>query len=267
MTTRTSLVLLFAAAIVPTLTAPALMAKSTGCTNADFNGIYAFTVQGLIQPGLAISGDFGRLGHLVADGNGNATAVTIADYNGINSPETLPGPYTVSDNCYLYWTVPLASVNGYASFEGVISQNGNLIQVVVANPPGATLLGVMEKEPATCSNATLNGSYALKLAGPVEPGLPISGSFGRFGQIVFDGAGNATATTFASYNGLNTQEVLTGTYTITAACHFTLPTTIPPPAGPLPIVIEGEISNSGNHVLTMITSPPGAVIMGDFIKQ
>jgi hypothetical protein len=266
MTFRASLVLLFTAAIVPTLTAPALMAKDTGCTNADFSGIYAFTVQGLIQPGLAISGDFGRLGHLVADGNGKATAVTIADYNGINSPETLPGPYRVSDNCYLYWTVPLPSVGGYAAFEGVISKGDGLIQVIVANPPGATLLGVMEKEPASCDAATLQGTYILKFAGPVEPGTPISGPFGRFGQIVFDGAGKATATTFASYNGLNDKEVLTGDYTVSAACHFRLPTTIPPPLS-IPIVIEGEISNSGNHVLTLITSPPGAVIMGDFTKQ
>jgi len=266
MQSRAGVLVLLAAALLRAQAPSTPVSKSSGCTAADFSGNYAFTVQGYIQPGLAISGDFGRLGRVVADGIGNANAITIADYNGVNANETLPGPYAVADNCYVYWTVPLASVSGYASFEGIISRNDGQIQVIVANPPGANLIGIMEKAPSGCNPSTLQGSYALKFSGNVEPGLPISGPFGRFGQIVFDGAGKATASTFASYNGTNNQENFSGSYTVSTACHFTLPTTIPPPFS-LSIVIEGEISNDGNHVLVMITSPPGAVILGDFTKQ
>src|SRR3954447_1545245 len=100
------------------LGASTLQAKDTGCTVADFKGVYGFTVFGLIQPGLAISGYFGRLGKITADGAGNATSITVADYHGANQIENLSGPYTITDNCYIKWTTYLASVNGYVYFEG-----------------------------------------------------------------------------------------------------------------------------------------------------
>jgi hypothetical protein len=243
-----------------------LQAKDSGCTTADFKGTFGFTVFGTILPGTPISGDFGRLGKVVADGNGNTMATTIADYNGSNVEEDFPGVYQVSDNCYLTWQATLPTGPLDVKFEGVISQDKEVV-LFIADPPGAVLLGKLElQKSGGCTVADLKGTYALKLSGPVEPGLPISGPFGRIGQMAFDGAGTASATTIVSYTGAVLRENFGGTYTVSDDCHFNLPTMLPPPVG-LPIVIDGVISADDSHVMLMVTSPPGAVIVGEMTKQ
>ena len=104
------------------------------------------------------------------------------------------------------------------------------------------LLGNLKKQKdGACTAADLSGTYALSLAGPVEPGLPISGQFGRVGQVVFDASGSASATTIASYGGAVLRENFSGAYTVSADCHFTWSTVLPPPVG-LPITVEGAIT-------------------------
>ena len=242
-------------------------AKDTGCTVADFSGTYGFTIVGVILPGTPISGDFGRLGKVVADGNGNTMATTIADYNGNNVEEDFPGVYQVSDNCYLMWQATLPTGPLAVRFEGVIASNDKEVTLFVADPPGAVLLGQLElQKSGGCTVADLTGSYAVKLSGPVEPGSPISGPFGRLGQVVFDGAGTASAVTVASYSGAILRENFSGAYTVSDDCHVNWQTTLPPPVG-IPIVIDGVISADDSHLMVMITAPPGAVVMGDMIKQ
>src|SRR5271154_6367722 len=88
--------------------ASSLQAKDTGCTTADFAGVFAMQLSGVVLPGLPISGDFARLGKVVADGLGNVTVTSIADYDGLDIPENFPGTYTVADNCAVTWnaTIP-----------------------------------------------------------------------------------------------------------------------------------------------------------------
>ena len=243
------------------------VSKDHGCTLADFKGTYGFTVVGPIQPGLAISGAFGRLGKVIADGAGSASSITLADYHGTYQVEELDGPYTVTDGCYLSWVTFLASVNTYVVFEGVLTGSGKA-QVMVATPPGAALIGFLEKQSADgCQQTDLSSTYSLKLTGEVEPGLPISGPFGRTGQVAFDASsGTAAATTIASYAGLINPENFTGSYTISSDCHLTFQATLPPPAG-FPITLEGVISADKSHVQLMITAPTGAVVLGDMTKQ
>lgn len=243
-----------------------LQARDSGCTLADFKGTYGFTVQGPIQPGLPISGAFGRLGKVIADGAGNASSQTLADYHGTYEVENLDGPYTVTDSCYVKWVTFLASVNGEVVFEGVITGSGR-VQLMVATPAGAGLIGFLEKQKGSgCKNSDLVGSYGLKLTGEVEPGLPISGPFGRGGQIRFDGSGTAVATTIASYSGFINPENFTGPYSVSDDCHLTFQATLPPPAG-FPIKIEGVISTDNRHIQLMVTAPTGAVVLGDLTKQ
>jgi hypothetical protein len=253
--------------VLMTAGASLLQAGKSGCTAADFSGTYGFTVFGVILPGTPISGDFGRLGKVVADGNGNVMATTIADYNGNNVEEDFPGVYQVSDDCYLMWQATLPTGPLAVRFEGVIANDDKYVTLFIADPPGAVLLGKLELQKGSgCTAADLTGSYALSLSGPVEPGSPISGPFGRIGQVVFDGAGTASAVTIASYSGAVLRENFSGPYTVTDDCHLNWQTTLPPPVG-IPIVVDGVISANDNHVMVMITAPPGAVILGDMIRQ
>jgi hypothetical protein len=246
---------------------PVLQAKDTGCTVADFSGTYAISVMGLILPGLPISGDFGRLGKVVADGNGNTTAVTLADYNGNNVEEDFSGVYQVTDNCYLTWQATLPTGNLAVKFEGVIANGGNEIVLFVADPPGAVLYGSMKKQKAGgCTAADLKGTFALQLAGTVEPGLPISGPFGRVGQVVADGTGMLSATTIVSYSGAVLRENFSGPYTVSDDCHLIWQTVLPQPVG-LPITVEGVVLMGDSEVTLMITAPPGAVVQGRLLKQ
>src|SRR5437899_2181695 len=206
----------------------ALQAKDSGCTVADFSGTFAITVTGSILPGLPISGDFGRLGKVVADGAGNTVATTLANYNGNNVEEDFPGVYQVSDNCYLTWQATLPTGNLAIRFEGVLT--GNDAVLFVADPPGAVLVGALKKMKESCTAADLKGTYALSLSGLVVPGSPISGPFGRIGQVVADGAGRISATTIASYTGAVLRENFDGIFTVSSDCHVTLLTQLPPPA-------------------------------------
>lgn len=243
-----------------------LQAKDSGCTLADFKGSYGFEVSGKIQPGLSISGDFGRLGKIVGNGLGTATGTTTANYHGTYQTDLLTGPYTVSPSCYFTWTVYLTSIATYASFEGTLTGTGQ-IPVIVANPPGDALTGFFEKQKeAGCTAKTLSGTYALTMTGFVEDGKSYSGPFGRGGQIVFDGSKTATATSTVSYNGSISAETLSGSYTVSDDCHLTFQTNLPAPAN-YATTIEGTISADSSHVLLMVTSPAGVVIMGEMEKQ
>src|SRR2546426_6112399 len=88
----------------------ALQAKDSGCTVADFSGTFAITVTGSILPGLPISGDFGRLGKVVADGARNTGTPTLAHYNGEKVEEDFPRVYQVNDKWYL--TLPATLPTG-----------------------------------------------------------------------------------------------------------------------------------------------------------
>ena len=224
-------------------------------------------------PGLPISGSFGRLGKVVADGAGNTVVTSIADYNGNGGPdsprtanveEDFSGVYQVSDNCYLTWQATLPTGNLAIRFEGVLT--GNDAVLFVADPPGAVLVGALKKMKESCTAADLKGTYALSLSGLVVPGSPISGPFGRIGQVVADGAGSISATTIASYTGAVLRENFDGIFTVSSNCHVTLLTQLPPPVG-LPIKIEGKISADGSEVTLMNTDPPGSVIQGSLKKQ
>jgi hypothetical protein len=71
---------------------------------------------------------------------------------------------------------------------------------------------------ATCSNASLSGSYAIKITGPQTGSNQSSAA----GQLTADGAGNLTGIMTISANGQISRNVaITGTYTVAAGCTGT----------------------------------------------
>jgi hypothetical protein len=255
------------------LGASSLQAKDSGCTNADFAGVFSMQLSGVVLPGLPISGDFARLGTVVADGLGNTTVTSIADYDGHFSEEDFPGTYTVADNCAVTWdvTIPTGPLNPTgpldAVFSGVIFNTDQNLSIYVSGPAGSIIFGSLEKQQTGCNLASLNGGFALDLNGHIVEGDPITGPFGRVGQIVFDGAGNAVVTnSIVSYSGAMLREIYLGTYTIDTACHMVWHSVLPYPVS-LSVTIEGILSADGTHAYLLWTSPVGAVVPGEMNLQ
>lgn len=65
-----------------------------------------------------------------------------------------------------------------------------------------------------CSNASLNGSYALHATGEIKN----VGPFAAVGRFVFDGNGNLSGTLWQRINGTNVVETLTGEYSVSSNC-------------------------------------------------
>ena len=68
-----------------------------------------------------------------------------------------------------------------------------------------------------CSNASLNGSYALHATGTIT-GV---GPFAAVGRFNFDGNGNLTGKLWQRVNGKNVVETLTGEYSVNSTCIVT----------------------------------------------
>jgi len=68
-----------------------------------------------------------------------------------------------------------------------------------------------------CSNASLNGSYALHATGTIT-GV---GPFAAVGRFNFDGNGNLTGSLWQRINGKNVVETLTGEYFVNSSCVVT----------------------------------------------
>jgi hypothetical protein len=244
-----------------------LHAQSSGCSNGNFNGVFALSLSGIVVPGLPISGDFGRLGRVAADGQGNTTATTQANYNGLIIEEDFPGTYKVADNCSVTWnvTIPTGPLN--VTISGVILDGGKRVTLFVSNPGGAAIFGNLERQQTGCTPASLSGGYALRMTGHIEAGPPLTGPFSRNGQVVFDGAGNATVNnSVTSYSGAVLREIFPGTYTIDSTCTFTWQAVEPYPVL-VPVTIQGILSEDGSHAYLMQTSPGGTVVTGEITLQ
>src|SRR5262249_36859047 len=76
-------------------------------------------------------------------------------------------------------------------------------------------IGLKADDRASCSDATLHGSYGLHATGTVI-GV---GDFAAVGRFTFDGKGSLTAKLFLRVNGNNTEAPhITGTYSVSPDC-------------------------------------------------
>jgi|GEM_PF-6286278 len=99
------------------------------CGVGDLNGAYQLSLGGTIVAPKQIAGLYSKVGRLVADGNGNFSATSTADYGGGVQQETLSGTYTVDSNCIATFN---ATLNGQPfSFYGPLTGHGEQTLLVV----------------------------------------------------------------------------------------------------------------------------------------
>jgi len=119
-----------------------------------------------------------------------------------------------------------------------------------------------------CTNADLVGSYGLFATGAIvlPDKTPITGPFARVGRTTFDGNGNLSNLTVASYNGNIFNEPYSGTYTVNSDCTVTFIANLSAPVN-APVTLSGVLSDNNNEVRFMLTNPPGTTIAGVIRKQ
>jgi hypothetical protein len=99
----------------------------------------------------------------------------------------------------------------------------------------ATFAFCSASRAATCSNASLSGTYGFQHDGTDSTGAPATAAVS---QITFDStAGTFTVETTASHDGVIATETLTGTYTVASNCTGT---GIPTGGAPFSIVVTSR---------------------------
>jgi hypothetical protein len=71
------------------------------CGPGTLHGAYGIDLGGILADGSAQAGRYQKVGRMVADGVGNFSAVTIANYNGQSVEEDFSGTYNVTGDCGL----------------------------------------------------------------------------------------------------------------------------------------------------------------------
>jgi hypothetical protein len=267
------------------------------CDNRDFRGVYGMQAKGdifgVILPAFNPTiGPVVRVSRVVADGAGHVNADSYASYNGFFLHETFSGVYQINDDCSIRYdlVVPLpfectiykthpACANTSDTFVGVpvpfvfngsVIEGGADIAISLASPNGATVRVHLQRQndntfvSPVCSERDLTGVFQLDMDGKVIDLPPLTaGPFTRSGSLSFDGRGAFSGRTFTNYvfTGAASEEVLTGTYSMTRDCVFTMRYT----QQGNQYSWLGVVTNNGHGAFIMV-STPGAVIAGTLLQ-
>jgi hypothetical protein len=234
-----------------------------GCNNHSLSGAYGFAIEGQAfdATGQEVA-EFADAGRIVFDGRGNLTGTDTEGLNGlINKGLTFSGTYSVQGDC-----------TGTANVHGGLTVNLRFAVVeggqeadTIAVDPGVVAAGQITKiQLERCSNATLRGAYAFAESGSAYGPGGEAGDVAAYGRIVFDGRGNDTETSQASFNGLQSADTQTGTYSINPDCTGSAVSTHHPSG--MVDTVDFVMVEGGTEAKFIVTNP-GTVFAGTVDKQ
>ena len=165
---------------------------NSGVNNAELNGDYAFTFNGITGNG-GVSSVFAAVGRFTADGAGNLTNGEL-DTNGVGAgaaavDQSFTGTYAIGADNRGVMTLNIGGV--FAKFAFAMTANGNaqFIEFDTVGGSGTIGSGTMEKADTTAySTAKITGDYAFGVAG-FDNSNNRAAMAGRFTS---DGAGTLT---------------------------------------------------------------------------
>jgi len=217
------------------------------CTSAILNGSYGVLHDGVV---------FGKLGHLAEvavakfDGKGHWTleATLVSQGVGIGHPGASDATYTVNPDC-----TGSAELHGSETFafDFVVLDGGQELLQIATRPDRVVTWEVKKQNLATCTNATLTGSYGFTLTGTIFA----RGLVGGVGVVTFDGAGHLSlrGTVIFQDTGLSHPK-FSGTYTVNPDCRGSS-NDFGGGGGTFDFVIV----DGGNEILQIATQPDRAV--------
>src|SRR5207245_64996 len=233
-----------------------------GCTNHSLRGAYGFAVDGQAfgTSGQEVA-EFADEGRIVFDGHGNMTGTGTESLNGAINPVVFGGTYSVQSDC-----TGTATIQGglTASLRFMLVEGGQEVNAIVTDPGVVAAGQIVKQQLAGCTNASFKGVYSFATTGSAfSPGGEV-GDVAASGQIVSDGRGHTTESSNSSFNGLQTADTQTGTYSVNPDCTGSA-TSIHHPSGNVDTV--NFVIVEGGAEAKFIVTNPGAVFVGTVDKQ
>lgn len=220
---------------VPTAVTPPATTSSSTTTTATASSPLAGsnTPIGLLTAGAANSAAFASVGRAFLDGNGGVFAGSTPGGSVISV-----GTYTVNGDCTISATITdtfatpggagTTPVQASATFEGVVVQGGNEIDLTQTGTASGTIL-TLRKTRQFCTVDGIFSAFGISATGVSTATIPSTTGTGPsttttpftiVGRFVADGAGNLIQDNIAIASPLTNRQV-TGTYTINLDCTGT----------------------------------------------
>jgi hypothetical protein len=212
-TIRVALLLLACSAMF--VAQPPLRGPQT-CTNGSIAENYGLWIQGT-QPGPGgANPSFYGAATLTADGNGVFTGSGTFILNGQASSGAVSGSYSVNTDCTGQGTIQYPP--GQSMHIGLMVTNGGQEVDFIQSDTGALVIGTLKPRQASCSVATLNGTYEF-LSGTWHSDANAVSGESMVAEGIFDGAGGLSLQVSADEGGSSgTPMGVTGQYTVNADC-------------------------------------------------
>jgi uncharacterized protein (TIGR03437 family) len=201
--------------------------QPSACSTSLLSGSYVYSGTGYGFSGTSLTGIANGTGLLQFDGQGKVTA-NIGISGSVSTALAATGSYSVSSNCTGMATLSDSTGNAYTM--GLSISSGN----TTASTDLMAMLGQASKftmdgsahavTAATCSPASLTGTYSLTLSGrDVSSAGSLAGSFQGNGTATFDGMGNVVLAGTSNTNQVSGKTFsYTGTYSLPASCSGTM---------------------------------------------
>ena len=164
------------------------------CGNGSLSGAYGYGLSGVAP----VSGGvvYADAGQFVADGNGNATGASVANFGGSVSQTNATGSYSVASDCS--GVAQVTNQNGTLNYRFALVQDGQAA-LFFESDPGWTTSGIFTPQFAAPSQSVLNGAS-------FRPGVASGSLFSIFGTGLASNA--ASAQTLPLPRTLGTTQVL-----------------------------------------------------------
>ncbi len=190
---------------------------------------------GALTAGSVNTAAFASVGRLYMDGNGGMFSSSAP-----GMPVTQVGTYVVNSDCTVSATfmdafatpggAGLTPVQASATFEGVLVQNANEIDLVQTGASGASAGAIVTLRKARqfngCTADGLTGTFGLAASGVATTSIvsatggaatTVSTAFSLFGRVNADGQGNLVQDSLGLTSPL-TKRQFTGSYTVNLDC-------------------------------------------------
>jgi hypothetical protein len=212
------------------VTPAAATSTTTPATTTPALAIGGSTTQiGALTAGAANAAAFASVGRLFLDGNGGMFSSSTP-----LTPVLQVGTYTVNSDCTVAATFTdtfatpggagLTPVQASATFEGVVVQNGNEVDLVQtgSGSTGAIVTLRKTKQFNACGINSLSGTFGLTASGvatsaPTPGATPVATPFTLSGRLDADGLGSLVQDSVGLASPL-TQRQFTGTYAVNQDC-------------------------------------------------
>jgi len=197
------------------------------CTNASGYGTHFYVLHGEeTSPGSLSTGlPYATLGQITLDGIGGASGKLTSNANGVSTPATFTGSYSVNPNCTVTETLSVTPQAGskFTSTAIVQSVDSGTSTLNMTTTSSVVLYGqsyyAAGAGAAQCDIGSLNGSYGFQL---YQTEIPSYAPAAYVGTVTADGQGGITWSDMRNQGGQgSTSQSGTGTYTIAGDCSGT----------------------------------------------